>query len=99
MVASNSPTALHTTIDITFQESLQYFLHQIFTGIQLISAQLHQVLKYPLAPNQRIFWLYLITSALFALLVFYLTTNKSERSPLAFFRFLFPRKVWQHPSA
>ena len=67
------------------------FLHQCVT-----------VLRYPFNPGQRVFVVWLFTSLLFALFVFVhaapSTRTRNTSTLSAFFRFLFPRKVWSHAS-
>ena len=61
------------------------------------------VLSYPVDPGQRIYFLYLLTSALFALYVFIVTRPKGpaavHNSSESLFGFLFPKEVWNSPSA
>lgn len=69
----------------------------VFVGTQLLL-----VFTYPIVPTQRIFWLYLLSSGVLALLIFYLGTRAAPNrlsSPLAFLRFLFPKEVWRTRSA
>ena len=74
-------------------------LSELMTALGL---QMLRVLAYPLDPGQRIFLLYLLTSVLFAALV-YVRKKKVGRSEgedrQSFFSFLFPQQVWSHPSA
>lgn len=68
-----------------------------FFGIQLVT-----VLAYPLFPTQRIFWLYLCSSAAIAFYVFYVTSKSTPAHKISgkgFVQFLFPKHVWQNPSA
>ncbi len=65
------------------------------------------VIRYPVDPAQRIYWLYLLSSIVIAYLVYRSLRSKPGRrdtdfAALAdegFFRFLFPAAVWRHPSA
>jgi len=56
-------------------------------------------------PTQRIFWLYLLTSAIFAYFVYRHGARKMQRdghgedAPKSFIGYLFPKQVWGHPSA
>jgi len=56
-------------------------------------------------PTQRIFWLYLLTSAIFAYFVYRHGARKMQRdghgedAPKSFIGYLFPKQVWVHPSA
>ncbi len=57
------------------------------------------VVLLPTSPSSRIFALYLLTSALFALFV-YLRMRATDRARYgSFVKFLFPASVWRHPSA
>jgi sterol desaturase/sphingolipid hydroxylase (fatty acid hydroxylase superfamily) len=69
----------------------------------LLADQFRKVLAFPLDPEQRIYGLYLLTSLLFAALV-YLKTRPADapgarRSLGSFVRFVFPRETWSSPSA
>jgi sterol desaturase/sphingolipid hydroxylase (fatty acid hydroxylase superfamily) len=55
------------------------------------------VLSSPLEPSNRIFVLYLASSVLAAFFVFRAARKRGGEG--SFLRFLFPRHVWQHPSA
>jgi sterol desaturase/sphingolipid hydroxylase (fatty acid hydroxylase superfamily) len=65
------------------------------------------VLLFPLDPQSRIYWLYLLTSAAVAFLVYrairrkgdHATEKDAEAARGSFLQFLFPRSVWSHPSA
>ena len=63
-----------------------------------ILANAGHVMMMPFDPDSRIFVLYLLTSALFALFV-YLRLRRTRLAETTFLRFLFPRRVWDHPSA
>ncbi|MBN3560838.1 sterol desaturase family protein [Aliamphritea spongicola] len=78
---------------------LQYLHTQFLTVLEVVLTQLYKVFLYPLNTSQRIYWLYLLTSLLGALLVYLWSTRSQRRSATHFLRFLFPKKVWQHPSA
>jgi len=66
-----------------------------------------EVLLFPFSPENRLYWLYLLTSALAAYFVYRALRNQSkhaterdaEAARGSFFRFLFPKYVWNHPSA
>lgn len=71
-------------------------------AIEFFGTQLVTVLAYPLFPTQRIFWLYLCSSAAFAFYVFFITSRSADAHKMSikgFIRFLFPKDVWQNPSA
>ena len=69
--------------------------------------QFARVLSYPVDSTQRIFWLYLLTSALAAYFVYrrirsraeHATEMDREAASGSFLHFLFPKRVWSHPSA
>ncbi len=68
---------------------------------ELLGRQFLKVLAYPVMPKTRIYWLYLATSLLLAVLVYVrakLQQNTSARNT-TLFRFLFPKDVWENPSA
>lgn len=72
------------------------------TSFEFLLTQIIKVLAYPFLPSQRIFWLYIFTSTLLALWVFYASTRsgpEQKRSIQSFINFLFPEKVWQTSSA
>lgn len=55
-------------------------------------------LTHPLSTQQRVYWLYLLTALLMAVVVYYATRrNRGERTSL--FRWLFPRDVFLHSSS
>lgn len=49
--------------------------------------------------NNRMFSLYLLSSGLIAYLIFKSSAAKQSADEKTFLRFLFPKKVWSHPSA
>lgn len=65
--------------------------------------QLESVLRYPLVSQQRIYGLYLLSAAIFALFVFLRSPDsqslKVSEMPRRFLAFLFPASVWKTPSA
>jgi sterol desaturase/sphingolipid hydroxylase (fatty acid hydroxylase superfamily) len=69
---------------------------------EFIGAQLLIVLAYPLWPSQRIFFPNLITSMLFAIVIYGRIAARAatpDEQPRSLVKFLFPTAVWQHPSA
>jgi sterol desaturase/sphingolipid hydroxylase (fatty acid hydroxylase superfamily) len=56
------------------------------------------VVVYPLDPNHRIYVLYLVAAVVAAFFVYEADRNRPDRE-ISFLRFLFPKRVWQHPSA
>lgn len=56
-------------------------------------------LLYPLDPDNRIYVLYLATSIVMAFAIYQSARRKNKDSKSSFLRFLFPKHVWQHPSA
>ncbi|WP_315983362.1 hypothetical protein [Aliamphritea spongicola] len=71
---------------------LQYLHTQFLTVLEVVLTQLYKVFLYPLNTSQRIYWLYLLTSLLGALLVYLWSTRSQRRSATHFLRFLFPKK-------
>lgn len=84
-------------------------MHMLENLIQLIKqfyifveTQILIAFASPFIPSQRIFWLYMVTSTIFALYVYYLNTKSDPNHKVslkAFFRFLFPKYIWQSASA
>ena len=70
----------------------------ILKAFSLLSAQLVKVISYPIDEGQRIYWLYLLSSVVFAAII-YLRQSNNRQSLRDFLRFLFPAAVWRHPSA
>jgi sterol desaturase/sphingolipid hydroxylase (fatty acid hydroxylase superfamily) len=70
---------------------------------QALWAQVLSVLRFPIDPDQRIFFLYLGSAGLFAAFVYVRrrqNTGTTGRASFGgFVRFLFPREVWQSSSA
>ncbi len=65
-------------------------------------AQFWRVLAYPVTSGQRVFWLYLLSSMVFAYWVYVRRSKASGNSPRSlrsFATFLFPKEVWSHSSA
>jgi sterol desaturase/sphingolipid hydroxylase (fatty acid hydroxylase superfamily) len=61
-----------------------------------------RLLNYPLNAGERIFWLYLISSLLIALGIYFSLCRKNEEEKCSFkgfFVFLFPAKIWRTSSA
>ncbi|MEM7520525.1 MAG: sterol desaturase family protein [Pseudomonadota bacterium] len=72
------------------------------TGIAFIDRFIHHVQLVfisPFDPSQRIFWFYLLSSAVIAYGVYIVAKSRGEQTEKSFLRFLFPQKVWQNPSA
>jgi len=81
---------------------LDAFIQFIEPSFEFIKTQLFIVLVYPFNPSQRIFWLYMCSSTILAFYVFHVSTRSfpAQRSSFgAFISFLFPKDVWQNPSA
>lgn len=78
------------------------FLQFAASSIAFITYQLLTILSFPFLPNQRIYWLYMLTSLILAFYV-YQTSRKSieidEISLRGFINYLFPKYIWRHPSA
>jgi sterol desaturase/sphingolipid hydroxylase (fatty acid hydroxylase superfamily) len=67
--------------------------------LQDFLANIRHVLLMPFDPDSRIYLLYLLTSALFALFVYLRLRKARSDDATSFVGFLFPRRVWDHPSA
>lgn len=65
--------------------------------VESFNASLVELSQYLFDPSQRLYWIYLVGSLLLALPVFF--CSKKSRSLKAFFKFLFPKKIWLNPSA
>ncbi len=80
-------------------EPVAQFAELIF---EFLRVQLTIVLTYPFAANQRIFWLYLVTSGILAFYVFYANAKSNPAESLslrAFVGFLLPKNIWKTTSA
>jgi sterol desaturase/sphingolipid hydroxylase (fatty acid hydroxylase superfamily) len=67
--------------------------------LQDFLANMRRVLLMPFSPDSRIYVLYLATSLLFALFVYLRLRRARSPEVTGFFAFVFPRRVWSHPSA
>ncbi len=67
--------------------------------LQDFLANIRHVVLAPFNPNSRIFVLYLLTSALFALFVYLKLRRARSDDARSFLGFLFPKRIWDHPSA
>ena len=70
-------------------------MHEFLTAY---GAHALEVVTYPLHPESRIYVLYLATSVLAAWLV-WRAARRRGAGERTFLRFLFPARVWRHPSA
>ncbi len=68
---------------------------------QLLGRSLARVLVYPVDPDERIFWAYLLSSLALAASVWAasLRSGSGQAGLRGFLRFCFPPEVWRHPSA
>ncbi len=82
-------------------------MDQIFGFLAAVLDRLSNVILSPTDPMNRIYWLYLLTSAAVAFCV-YLTVRRAgnsknlkvaEAAQGSFLQFLFPKSVWSNPSA
>ena len=69
-----------------------------------IIEQIKALLLDPLNPNFRLYWLYTLSAVVAAFLVFRVARSNpahpmSQDTDGSFLRFLFPERVWSHPSA
>ncbi|WP_377191278.1 hypothetical protein [Ruegeria meonggei] len=60
-----------------------------------------RVIAYPVDPNNRIFALYFLSSLVIVFAIYLVKRRKSDEADgeSSFVGFLFPKKVWSHPSA
>lgn len=60
-----------------------------------------RVIAYPVDPNNRIFALYLLSSLVIVFAIYLVKRRKSDEADgeSSFVGFLFPKRVWSHPSA
>ncbi len=78
------------------------FAQFIQPSFEFIATQLFIVLAYPFIPSQRIFWLYMGTSIILAFYVYHVSSRSlpaHKSSFRSFIRFLFPKDIWDNPSA
>lgn len=81
---------------------LNAFTQFIESSFEFIWSLLRSVLAYPIMPDQRIFWLYMLSSSILAFYVFYRSVRLDPSRKLsfrAFISFLFPKDVWLNSSA
>jgi sterol desaturase/sphingolipid hydroxylase (fatty acid hydroxylase superfamily) len=71
-------------------------LYDFFAGFL---EHVRHVVLLPLDPNNRIYVLYLATSILCAFFIYRAAVQKGSGEHGSFLRFLFPKHVWEHPSA
>ncbi|MEM9757069.1 MAG: sterol desaturase family protein, partial [Pseudomonadota bacterium] len=82
-------------------------MEQLFEVVVDVIVRLIEVVRFPLDPENRIYWLYLVTSVIAAFAVYrairakgsHATAKDAEAARGSFLQFLFPRSVWSHPSA
>lgn len=82
-------------------------MENLFHIVNAVFTRAVNVLAFPLDPENRIFWLYLVTSVLAAFCVYrsikvkkeHATEKDTEAAEGTFLQFLFPKSVWSHPSA
>ncbi|MEM8630740.1 MAG: sterol desaturase family protein [Pseudomonadota bacterium] len=75
--------------------------------LSLARDEVSRVVLYPVDPKQRIFWLYIVSSVAAAYVVYrairaqgdHATEMDREAASGSFLNFLFPKRVWSHPSA
>lgn len=84
-----------------------HLMDSILSILTSLGDQVVRVLRFPIEPGNRIFWLYLLSSACVAFLVYrrikaqkeHVTARDAEAAQGSFVQFLFPKSVWSHPSA
>ncbi|WP_195821725.1 sterol desaturase family protein [Roseobacter sp. MH60115] len=64
-----------------------------------VLAHAYSTVTAPLDPANRIFALYILTSLVFAFCIYLAARKRNEETEGTFLKFLFPKKVWDHPSA
>ncbi len=67
-----------------------------------IFTKLITVLAYPILPTERIYFLYILSSIVLALYVYFVKNGADPAQPKsfrAFISFLFPKRIWRNPSA
>jgi len=76
-------------------------MDEVIELIKAIPSAIQGVVSYFSKPDQRIFWLYLISSFMIAALLFVSASKKmGESSSIRnFVRYCFPREIWKHPSS
>ena len=78
------------------------FAQFIQPSFEFIATQLFIVLAFPFIPSQRVFWLYMGTSIILAFYVYHVSSRSlpaHKSSFRSFIRFLFPKDIWDNPSA
>ena len=78
-----------------------------FDVVAAVFDRASRVLMSPFDPSNRIYWLYLVSSAIAAFFVYgrikargeHATATDAEAASGSFLQFLFPKSVWKHPSA
>ena len=71
-------------------------------SFDFVGAKLITIVGYPFVPSQRVFWVYMISSAILAFYVYHVSTRSdpAHRSSVrAFLSFLFPKDIWHSASA
>ena len=71
-------------------------------SLRVVAGQFVAVLRYPLDPGQRVYFIYLLSATGLAALVYLRHRRQSDSAPASlasFIGFLLPRKVWSDPSA
>ncbi len=75
-------------------------------SVTLLLASFSELIRMPVDPKTRLYWLYAISSLATALVLYVLIRRKQRLSGQDeqvglrnFFRFCFPRSIWNHPSA
>ncbi|MEP2030891.1 MAG: sterol desaturase family protein [Paracoccaceae bacterium] len=74
-------------------------MQSLYTFFEGFLEHAQNVFTSPLDPGNRIYVLYLATSVLFAYFIYRVAVRKGTSENGSFLRFLFPKHVWEHPSA
>ena len=71
----------------------------LYEFFEAFAEHAHSVFATPLDPTKRIYVLYLATSIVAAFFIYRAAVRKGSKEHGSFLRFLFPKHVWEHPSA
>ena len=89
-----------------FESTDSSYLQLIWNAAEPIARAFLAVLKSPLQQTHRLYWLFLLSSLMFALIVYLRSRDRGQplpKSPSGFLRsfveFCFPASVWKNPSA
>lgn len=78
---------------------METLLGLVSSAVELVSGQFWNLVKAPLDPSNRLFWLYFGSTILIAYFVYRQSTGRKKASLRSFAGFIFPKSVWAHSSA